>query len=268
MIATIKAEWRKSRFRPAFLIGSGIIAAITSLAYASSWYLATHPGAGPRATSIATLYPDQVVNNVMGAAYPLGAALAIVLGTILSGSEYSWGTLKTSLTQGPGRLTLLAGRLTVFAALLAVLTAVLFAVGMPFSAVIAATQNHAIVWPTFADIAKGFGAIWLVFGVFGAIGFALGVVIRQSAAALGLGIVYLLAVEVIAVRFIDSLSNGDYKWVGDLFVGQNASALLAHLSGAATGVSIGVSQAILVIAVWLVGVVVVAAGLLRVRDVT
>jgi hypothetical protein len=35
MIATIKAEWRKSRFRPAFLVSSGLIGAITVLVYGS-----------------------------------------------------------------------------------------------------------------------------------------------------------------------------------------------------------------------------------------
>jgi len=43
MIATIKAEWRKTRSRPAFLVSSGIIAAITALIYALTWYQATHP---------------------------------------------------------------------------------------------------------------------------------------------------------------------------------------------------------------------------------
>ena len=53
MIATIKAEWRKSRFRPAFLVATGIIAGITILIYVLSWYLALHPSAaGERAEPI------------------------------------------------------------------------------------------------------------------------------------------------------------------------------------------------------------------------
>ena len=83
MIATIKAEWRKSRLRPAFLIAAGVIAGVTILVYAANWYLALHPLAtrtGDRAiVSLATLYPDQFVNNVMGAAFPIGAAMAIVV---------------------------------------------------------------------------------------------------------------------------------------------------------------------------------------------
>jgi len=48
MIATIKAEWRKNRFRPAFLVSSGVIAAITVMAYGISWYQALHPAASDR----------------------------------------------------------------------------------------------------------------------------------------------------------------------------------------------------------------------------
>lgn len=268
MSATIKAEWRKNRFRPAFLIASGITAAVVVLVYSTNWYQALHPGTAERPLSIATLYPDQFVNNLMGAGFPLGAALAIVLGAILAGSEYSWGTLKTMFTQGPGRLTTWIGKVVVFMTWMGVLVAILFAVGAVFSAVIAAFQNHAIVWPAAIDIAKGFGAMWLIFAVNGAIGLALGVVIRQSAAALGIGVVYILAVEVLLVRFIDSVNSGAYKWIGNLFVGQNAEALIGQLGGKATGISISAEQAVVVMFAWLVGLLVVAAGLQRVRDVT
>ena len=175
MIATIKAEWRKNRFRPAFLVSSGLIAGLTVLVYSTNWYQATHPAAGETAITVAALYPDQFVHNVMGAGFPLGAAMAIVLGAILAGSEYSWGTLKTLFTQGPGRLTTWVGRLVVFSAWMGILTAILFAIGAGYGAVIASVNGHAITWPALDAIAKGFGAIWLIFIVNGTIGMALGV---------------------------------------------------------------------------------------------
>ena len=267
MIATIKAEWRKNRFRPALLVSSGLIGGLTVLVFSSNWYLATHPGAGERAVPLASLYPDHFVNNVMGAGFPLGAAMAIVLGAILAGSEYSWGTLKTVFTQGPGRLTTWVGRLVVFSAWMGILTAILFAIGAGYSAVIASANGHSITWPTLEAIAKGFGAIWLIFIVNGTIGMALGVAVRQSAAAIGIGVVYLLSVEIIAVRFIDQVSNGDYKWIGDLFVGQNSTALIGHL-GNVRAVTISTEHSLLVLFGWLVAMLIVSAGLQRVRDVT
>src|SRR6202035_4201796 len=106
-----------------------------------------HPAGADRAISLLTLYPDQFVNNIMGAGFPLGAAMAPVLGALVAGSEYSWGTLKTTLTQRPGRLSTLAGRLVAFEAWMGIMTIILFAVAAAYSVVIASFQSHAIVWP-------------------------------------------------------------------------------------------------------------------------
>ncbi len=118
MIATIKAEWRKSRSRPAFLVSLASVAVLTVVSYCITWYLATHPGSGgSQGTSLLSLYPDQFVNNVMGVGLFVSEVMAVVLGALLTGSEYSWGTNKTMLTQRPGRLTNWSGRVTVFCGL-------------------------------------------------------------------------------------------------------------------------------------------------------
>jgi ABC-type transport system involved in multi-copper enzyme maturation permease subunit len=276
MIATIKSEWRKSRLRPAFLIAAGIMAGITVLVYGVNWYLALHPLAtrgGDRAVvNFATLYPDQFVNNVMGAAFPIGAAMAIVVGALFAGSEYGWGTMKTMFTQRPGRLTVWAGRLVVFGAWMLIMTLVLFAVGAISSVVIAAFQGHAITWPAATDLAKGIGAIWLVLMVNGSIGLALGVLIRQPAAALGIGLTYVLAVEIIAVRIINLINNGQFKNVTEQFVNQNATALTQSFTSPAFGISapspISADHAVLVLFAYGIGLAIVAAAALRLRDVT
>src|SRR5438876_448555 len=115
-----------------------------------------------------------------------------------AGSEFSWSTLKTMFTQRPGRLTVWAGRVVVFSLWMGIMAVALFVAGAALSTVVALFQGHAITWPAGIDIAKGFGVIWLIFVVEGAIGLGLGVLIRQSAAALGAGLIYLLAVEIIA----------------------------------------------------------------------
>ena len=175
MIATIKFEWRKLRLRPAFLVSAGLIAALPALVYLISWYQALHPTQGERGpVNILTLYPDQFVNQVIGAG-TIGGAIAIVLGAIYAGSEFSWGTLKTMFTQRPGRLSVWAGRVVVFFLWMAIIAAVLFVVGAAMSVIVALFQGHSISWPAAVDIAKGFGAIWLILVAEGAIGFGLGV---------------------------------------------------------------------------------------------
>jgi ABC-type transport system involved in multi-copper enzyme maturation permease subunit len=272
MIASIKAEWRKNRFRPAFLVSAGLIAGIVVLFYSAEWYQATHPGGTRDAVSILTLYPDQFVNNVMGAGFPLGAAMALVLGALIAGSEYSWGTLKTVFTQRPGRLATLTGRMVVFQVWMGIMTLIIFAVGAAYSVAVASYEGHAIVWPAAIDIVKGMGAIWLVLAVNGSLGMALGALFRQSAAALGVGLIYVTVLQIILVRFITSFNGGSYKWITDWFDGQNATALLNRFTspafGHATPPAIGAEQAVLVLAAYLGFFIVASAALLRQRDVT
>jgi len=242
------------------------------LFYSAEWYQATHPGGVRDAVSILTLYPDQFVNNVMGAGFPLGAAMALVLGALVAGSEYSWGTLKTVFSQRPGRLTTLTGRVVVFQAWMAIMTVIIFAVGAGFSAVIASAQGQAIVWPASIDIVKGIGAMWLVLAVNGSLGMTLGVLFRQSAAALGVGLIYVTVLQIILVRFIASFNGGTYKWITNWFDGQNATALLNSFTspafGHATPPAIGAEQAVLTLVAYLAVFVVAAGALLRQRDVT
>src|SRR5260370_2325488 len=208
----------------------------------------------------------------MGAALPVGAAIAIVLGALFAGSEFGWGTMKTMSPQRAGRLTVWTGRSIVFTRGRGMLGVVLFVTGALMSVVVASFQSHAITWPVATDVMKGFGAIWLAFAVEGAIGLALGVFIRQSAAALGTGLIYIFAVELIAVRFIDSINNGAYQWIGNLFVGQNVNALAQSFTSPAFGRTapppILAKSPLLVLAAYGVGLMILAAGLLRLRDVT
>jgi ABC-2 type transport system permease protein len=272
MIASIKAEWRKNRMRPAFLVTAGLIAGVVALIYSVEWYQALHPAGADRAISLLTLYPDQFVNNVVGAGFPLGAAMALVLGALVAGSEYSWGTLKTTLTQRPGRLSTLAGRVVAFQAWMGIMTVILFAVGAVYSVVIASFEGHAIVWPAAIDIARGVGAVWLILAVNGSLGMALGVLFRQSAAALGLGLIYVTVLQIIVVRFLTGFNGGTYKWIVNWFDGQNATALLQAFTspvfGRSTTPAIGAEQAVLVLAAYLAFFIIVAAALLRQRDVT
>jgi len=271
MIASIKAEWRKNRFRPAFLIAAGIIAAVVALLYSVEFYQATHHTSAADASLLA-LYPDQFVNNVMGAGFPLGAAMALVLGALAAGSEYGWGTMKTVLTQRPGRLTTLAGRVIAFQAWMGILTLIIFGVGAGYSVVIVSIEGHAIVLPAAIDIAKGVGAMWLVLSVSGSLGMALGVLFRQSAAALGVGLIYVTVLQIVLVRFINAFNNGSYKWIANLFDGQNASALLQSFTspvyGRAVAPAIGAEQAVLVLVAYLAFFLIASAAPLRQRDVT
>jgi len=275
MIGSIKSEWRKLRQRPAYLVGTALVVAVTVLVYSVNYYQFTWPSAanaGQAALNKQALYPADFVLNVIGASFPLGAALAIVLGALTSGAEYGWGTLKTLLTQRPGRLTGLAGRLMAMGLWMGLLSGALYLGGAICSLVIALVDGHSINWPSLAVIAEAVGATWLILACYSLLGLALGIVFRQAAAAVGLGVIYLVLIQTILVRFVSGLSSG-YHWLLKAFDGESAGSLVQSFGTAIpdphtppalmTG-----TEAALVLTAYAVALAVVSGGLIWRRDVT
>jgi ABC-2 type transport system permease protein len=273
MIGVIKAEIRKYVRRPAFRVGAALVALLVSVAYGIGLLGLINSSVAPRGgVNVAQLYPDQFVVYATGAAAITGA-IAMIVGALTLGSEYSWGTFKTALTQRAGRFTTIGGRVVGYLLYTGVLTLIIFVLSAAWSIVVAQYESHAISWPAAFDVVKGFGAIWLVISVSGTLGVFLGTLFRQPAAAVGVGLVYGLALQVLVVRFIASISNGAYKWVADLFEGQNTGALLQSFSpppavGQISKADISAERAVLVLCVYIAVYVVATAVLVRQRDVT
>lgn len=270
MIATIKAELRKTVHRPAFRVVAVLLPLIVVGVYGADYYSALHPtGRGP--SSLPILYPHEFVNFIIGAAFPLGAAMAIVLGALAMGSEFSWTTFKTLLTQRPGRLAGLTGRYLTFLACMLVFALVLFVMAAACSVVIALLEGHVIEWPGMADIVKGLGAVWLTLALYGGFGMLLGLVFRQAAVALGAGLIYVAMVQSILIRFLESIDNGQYKWITDWFDEQNVQSLLQTFTSPAFGhaavPAVSSTHAILVIVTYLTAFIAITALIFKRRDV-
>jgi ABC-2 type transport system permease protein len=273
MISVIKAEFRKHLRRPAFRVGAALVLLLVALNYGIGLAELIWPSIAPRGgIDVQALYPDQFVNSATGAA-GLSAAIAMIVGALMAGSDFSWGTFKTALTQRPGRLTTAVGRIAAYAAYTALLTLIVLAASGAFSVVVAMYESHAIGWPAVIDVAKGFGAIWLVITTSGALGIALGTLFRQPAAAVGVGLVYGLALQVLVVRFIAGINDGAYKWIADLFEGQNTTALLRSFAPPTLGPAqqppdITPERAVFVLLAYVAVYIALTAGLVRQRDVT
>ena len=272
MIRVIKAELRKNLRRPAFRVGATLVVLLVAINYAIGLAELIWPAIAPRAgLNVAALYPDQFVNSATGAA-SLSGAIAMIVGALMAGSEFTWGTFKTALTQRAGRLTTATGRVATYLLFTAILTLIIFAISVLGSVIVAIYQSHAITWPAAKDVAKGFGAIWLVISVSGTLGIALGTLFRQAAAAVGTGLIYGLALQVLVVRFIAGVNNGQLQWLADLFEGQNTAALLRSFAPppdfAAAAPAISPERAVLTLLAYVAVYIGIAAALVRQRDVT
>lgn len=143
------------------------------------------------------LYPANFVKGTLGTWGALGGVFALIMGVLVQGSEFGWGTTKTLYTQRYGRLTMLFGKILALAVLVLVMVVGLFAVDAASSWVVALIDGKPIAFPGVDVILQAVVAGFLIFGFWAIFGFGLATIFRQSAMAIGLGLAYALVVEVL-----------------------------------------------------------------------
>ena len=201
MIASLRAESVKTRKRWAnWILFAILLAWIVLLSYLTFYLvvrLSPHSIQGPVPASVLKrrLFPENYVPTVLNAAESIGAAIMLIYGALSTASEYGWLTVQTILIQKPTRRAVLAGKL-----LGAGITTVLVGLAMLgitalASYVVVTVDNSSSAWPSWAVMAKAFGALVLQLAVWASLGAFLGIAFRSAAAAIGGGLVYLFVVE-------------------------------------------------------------------------
>lgn len=235
MFASFRAELFKLRKRPAtWLLGGVWLALLLTFAYLLPYFSSGgSSGGGPGGDPVTDTLPANLVSNAVGGFALFGGALAMILGALVAGSEYGWGTVKTVFTQRPGRTPILAGTVAALAVLLLCLVLVTFAVAAGASATVAAVEGLPSDWPGLGEIAVGIAAGWLLLGMWCLFGLLLGALTRGTAMAIGLGLVWALVVENLiraSARAIDLLDT-----VQQALPGVNGGSLVAALGAVEQG---------------------------------
>ncbi|MFI7429227.1 ABC transporter permease [Micromonospora sp. NPDC049836] len=220
--------------------------------------------------SLPALLPDQLVGNSLGGLPVFLGAILLILGVLTVGGEYGWGTWKTVLSQGPTRLEVYAGKLLALSAAALTVVLAVFAVGAGASLAIASAEAQPLHWPTVGELLTGLGAGWLIATMWAMLGAVLAVALRAVALPVGLGLVWLLAVQ----NLLSAIAAPLVDWVAQAqkgLPGPNAGALAAALGapGDTPGVAatVGGGQAALVVAAYLIAFAAVGGALLRRRDI-
>ena len=227
--------------------------------------------------SLADVLPENLVGSLMGGFPFFGGVLALMLGVLVFGSEYGWGTLKTLFTQRPGRLHVFGAKLLALAAALVAFVLVVFALGALASYAIAVREGAAVSWPSMWLLLRGLAAGWLILAVWAAFGVLLAVLFRGTALAVGVGILYALVIEGLLSALATQVSLLDP--LVELFVRASGYSLVVGGLGASvddagdrgpgsfSGPFVGGEQALLVLVSYLAVFVLVAGWRLRRRDV-
>ena len=276
----LAAELYKTVRRPAvWVCVLGLLAIAVTIGYAVPWLAETFTKTTqglPPGTTLAdfkvTLYPQNFVLNTIG--NPLGGVFALILGVLMQGSEYGWGTVKMLYTQHAGRVAMLLGKLGALATLIVVMVIGLFTVDAVSSVAAALLDGKSIEFPPASEIAKGIAAMSLIYAFWAGFGFILATLFRQSAMAIGLGLAYALVVEGLIFGFGASLISwlknvqqwfpiANTGYVTDAFGSVKIRGIPSSPPPFADA-----THGVLVLLTYVVAFVVISALLVRRRDVT
>ena len=226
-----------------------------------------------RAQQLAQMMPDAVPDVFLQGMPMFGGALMMVLGALVAGNGYGWGTWKTLFSQGVRRTPALVGSVLSLTAIVVGTLVVTFALDLGISVLIATTESQDVVMPSLGSVGEAFGAGFLVLEMWALLGFLLGTLARGPALSVGLGLVWALVVENL-LRGVGQLLG----WVENLtevLPGTAAGSLIGSIVGIGVGDgtpgvvdTVPGTQAAITVAVYVALAVLGSVALVRRRDVT
>ncbi|MFF3672062.1 ABC transporter permease subunit [Microtetraspora malaysiensis] len=227
-----------------------------------------------RAALLEMLLPSAAHTTAVGS-YPMfGGAIMLILGVLVTGAEYRWGTWPARLAQGPGRAQVVIAKVLVGAAAVVVIAAAALAASMVTSAVIASVEGRPLTWPAVSAVAASLGVAVFISVAWLSLGAALGVIFRGVGTALAVGLVWTLGLE----NALSGLAGvvPALEPVRVILLGPTSGSLVAALGvpslseGGAVGVAAYVSGpvACAVLLAYTAAGIAVATVLIRRRDIT
>lgn len=237
-------------------------------------YLTWRNNPNTEAADFTGLLPESFVGTMAGGFPFYGGAFALILGVLAIGSDYGWGTLKTLLTQRPGRMTIFGTKLLALAIALVPFVVSTFAIGAVASGYIAQQEGESANWPSMIEITQGVLASWFILAVWTAFGVMLAVLSRGTSLAIGVGLLYAVAIEGLLSALVSQISL--LESLVDLTIRANAYSLVQTFGGtteregpgAFRGPFVSAEQSLIVLSIYLIAFLGISAVALRRRDVS
>ena len=140
-----------------------------------------------------------------------GAAVFMLIGALIGGSDWGRGTIKTALLQSPGRLRTALGQYVAIMIALAASVLITFAAAAVASVIVTAGQAGSLSaltgFPKPGQLAGALAAGILVGLAYGAIGLTFGVWFRSAAAGIGAVLLWAVVVDP-ALQYISTQLHG------------------------------------------------------------
>jgi len=239
------------------LAGAGVMVVVSTFIGYLTFHQIASGATGPEMTKlIASFHTPQGLVSVIGQARSIIIAIALILVSANLAAEWTQGTLRNLLVREPHRLRWLAGKM--LAVVLFVLLAMLLSLVVSSTVILILAQGQGIQtvawtsaegWRTFLAF---FGnEVLCLIGV-SALGMLIAVLTRSVAAAVGIGLAYILVFEGIIAMVAPQVTQWFPGRVFNTIVGATVPIVGPNPPQ-------GYLAALLASVLWLVGFVVVSA---------
>jgi len=254
---------RKLVRRPATWVTVGLLVGLLALIIVAVGATAnSRNGATREATAkLLITFPgayDRILEFITG----LGGLFAVIYGAAIAGSEWSWGTLKSAVARGESRVRYMLISYVSVAVMIGFGLLITFGVGVAAAIVGAHLANVSTGGlgdsATLNDLPGRLLKGWFSVVEEGALGFTIATLARSQLAGIGVGIAFYFGEGFASIFLPDIVKYMPFS------VANAALATTSSGGGAGGGFGGGASalqadQALLLVALWLVGALVVAA---------
>ena len=256
---------RKLVRRPATWVTFGLLVGLLALIYlavgaTAKQAIVANPTSGRQAMLLVT-FPGAyslLLSFILG----LGGLFAMIYGAAIAGSEWTWGTLKAAVARGESRSRYQVLGFASIALMVLVGLVIAFAIGIVVTIVAAGLAgvgttgiDDSATIATFPELlARG----WLALAEAAALGFAIATIARSQLAGIGVGIAVYFGEQFATIFLPDVVKYFPFN-AANAVVATSRSFGGGGSGGGATVARLDPNVALVVVAAWLIGALVVAA---------
>lgn len=251
---------RKLIGRPASFVSVGLLVGLLALILIASATAGQSSGARGAAAAKALLTFPGSYDFILSFLFGFGGLVAVTFAAAIAGSEWSWGTLKNAVARGESRSRYMLALFAAIAIMVAVGLAISFVLGIAVALLAANMAGISTAGVTDSDTLARLPAMvargWFAVVEQAALGFAIATLARSQLAGIGAGIAFYFG-EGFAQIFLPDI----VKYMP--FAVARASVNTGGGSGgfggdAAAANALPADTALILVAVWLIGSLVVA----------
>jgi ABC-2 type transport system permease protein len=255
---------RKLVRRPATFVTFGLLVGLLALILLAVGATAnqTPEGPGRQAALLLITFPGAytiVLSFILG----LGGLFGVIYGAAIAGSEWSWGTLKAAVARGESRSRYQLVSFAAISLMLGIGLLVAFAIGVVVAVLAASIAGVSTAGlgdsAALGELPELFARGWFAMIEQGALGFAIATLARSQLAGIGVGIAVYFGEQFASIFLPDIIK----------YLPFDAANAVVDVSGSGFGggggeggpviVALEPNVALLVVAAWLIGALVVTA---------